>query len=319
MKTACLPASLLTLGSLALCFSPASALAPALVLPSNVTVLNEEPAPPWMPSATTRGTADIIYSCVFTISLCVYTALHLNIPLNGENIRWQYLRKAKWTLIGIIAPELVLYSAFDQFWTARGLSRSLCNEWDKICKARKVSMVCVKSHSNIFSLNTERFGQEKRLYGTSNTKRPDFSLSYGFYATMGGFIMDTSELHDHYRTATLTPAGVRALGTQGCFFSIDEETIKDKSKAAVLGKGLVCCQVLWMVVQCLARKIAGYPLTILEIHTFVHVLCALGMYVLWFKVSRNHSHAPAHLSSELLPYCACITSSEPGYITTLLT
>jgi hypothetical protein len=290
MKTACLTASLVALASHAVCSSSVSAIASARVLPSNVTVLNEEPAPPWMPSPGTRGTADIIYSCVFTISLCVYTALHLNIPFEGEKRRWQYLRKAKWTFISILAPELVLYSAFDQFWTARGLYRSLCNEWDKNCKPKQVSMSSITSNPDIFFRNTERCGQEEGPCGTLNTKRPDFSLTYGFYAVMGGFAMDVSDLHDEYRTITLTPAGIRVFAMRGYFFSIDERTIDDKSKADVLAKGLVCCQVLSMLVQCLARKAAGYPLTILEIHTFVHVLCALGMYTLWFKVGAETIH-----------------------------
>lgn len=122
--------------------------------------------------------------------------------------------------------------------------------------------------------------------------------------------MDVSDLHDEYRTITLTPVGIRAFAMRGYFFSINERTIDDKSKADVLAKGLVCSQVLWMLLQCLARKTAGYPLTILEIHTFVHVLCALGMYILWFKVGRNHSHLQADPSSESLPLCACVKSSE---------
>ena len=73
----------------------------------------------------------------------------------------------------------------------------------------------------------------------------------------------------------------------------------------MLAKGLVCFQVTWMVVQvqhnvpftwqtlegfnqlyqqAIARKASGYPLALLELHTLVHVLCALIMYSLWIKV-----------------------------------
>ena len=36
-----------------------------------------------------------------------------------------------------------------------------------------------------------------------------------------------------------------------------------------------------MVVQCVARKIPGLPVTLLEINTVMHVICALLMYLLW--------------------------------------
>lgn len=45
-----------------------------------------------------------------------------------------------------------------------------------------------------------------------------------------------------------------------------------------------------MIVQCIARKVNGYPLSLLGIHTMVHVLCALIIYFLWWRyVIRNSS------------------------------
>jgi len=35
--------------------------------------------------------------------------------------------------------------------------------------------------------------------------------------------------------------------------------------------------------QSIARKVHGYPLTLLELHTLVHVICAFAMYALWFR------------------------------------
>jgi hypothetical protein len=102
---------------------------------------------------------------------------------------------------------------------------------------------------------------------------------------MGGFIISTQEIDSERSYSTITAKGILALAREGQFVSIDESQISDRSKADILAKGLVCLQVLWMLIQCIARKSAGYPLTILELHTFVHVCCALAMYVLWFKVS----------------------------------
>jgi hypothetical protein len=95
---------------------------------------------------------------------------------------------------------------------------------------------------------------------------------------MGGLALDIQGTNKR----TLRPRGLLHLARQGHFLDIPEDTIRDKSKADILAKGLVCCQVTRMVVQCIARKASGLPVTLLEVHTMVHVVCALSMYALWF-------------------------------------
>ena len=114
-------------------------------------------------------------------------------------------------------------------------------------------------------------------------------LRYGFYVTMGGFVYDVKSLYCDLPLVTLTPRGIITLARQGHFIDISTEDITDKSKADIFTKSLVCIQVSWMVIQCIARKAAGYPLTLLEIHTMVHVVCALTIYMLWWKVSSRQS------------------------------
>lgn len=97
--------------------------------------------------------------------------------------------------------------------------------------------------------------------------------------------MDVREFGYEHPYLTLTAEMVEAFAKRGQFIKIDELEITDKSKADILTKVLVCLQVTWMLVECVARKIAGYPLTVLEVHTFVHVFCALVMYGLWINVS----------------------------------
>ena len=104
---------------------------------------------------------------------------------------------------------------------------------------------------------------------------------------MGGFVYDVENLRDDLSLMTLTPCGIIALARQGEFVDISPEGITDKSKADIFTKTLICIQVSWMVIQCIARKATGYPLTLLEIHAMVHVVCALTLYVLWWKVSSR--------------------------------
>ena len=108
-------------------------------------------------------------------------------------------------------------------------------------------------------------------------------MIYGHFAVMGGFVADVSHLHNSLTRVTLSPKGVAFLAKHGHFLRIPESTIRDKSKADVLAKVLVCVQVSWMLVQTVGRKVAGYPITLLEVHTLVHVACAIAMYGLWFQ------------------------------------
>ena len=111
-----------------------------------------------------------------------------------------------------------------------------------------------------------------------------YDLSYGFYVAMGGFVADVSDLHDSLKRVTITAAGIIELARRDQFVDIDARSIADKSKADIFAKGMVMAQLVWLIVNCIGRKVARYPLTLLEIHTCVHVLCALIIYCIWLKV-----------------------------------
>ncbi|KAL9036528.1 MAG: hypothetical protein Q9214_006094, partial [Letrouitia sp. 1 TL-2023] len=108
-------------------------------------------------------------------------------------------------------------------------------------------------------------------------------MIFGYYAVMGGFAVDVSDMHDKLSTVTLTVPGIVHLAQKGVIFEVSDAEIKDKSKADLLAKGLVVLQITWMILQCITRKASGYPLTPLELHTLVHAGCALIMYALWFR------------------------------------
>ena len=100
---------------------------------------------------------------------------------------------------------------------------------------------------------------------------------------MGGFVVDVSHFHNTLSRLTISPKGVAFLAKHGHSLKISDSSIRDKSKADILAKTLVCVQVGWTLVQTIARRIVGYPITLLEIHTLVHVACAVGIYGLWFQ------------------------------------
>lgn len=220
----------------------------------NNTALNHEIYNGWMSPPRTRGTSDILYTCLITISLCVYTAIHPNIPRPRSRRPW--LNRTCWVITGILAPEYVLWTAFNQHREARQL----------------VSFLNAKyKESNPLS---------------SKASDPPFDLPYGFFVTMGGFRVDIDGFVEKGETSEcLTVEGCKRLAELGTFIEVGDRAIGCRQKANTLAKLFVCLEVSWMSIQCIARKDSGLPLTLLEIHTFVHVVCAIAIYILWFQVS----------------------------------
>lgn len=106
---------------------------------------------------------------------------------------------------------------------------------------------------------------------------------------MGGFAADVRDLHNVIKRVTFTPNGILFLSDLGRTPRVENGEIEDKSKSDHIGKILVCLQVAWSIGQAVERKLAGYPTTMLEVHTIVHVVCALSLYALWYKKPLNVS------------------------------
>jgi hypothetical protein len=85
----------------------------------------ENTAPAWVSEPQYRGTASILYSCIITLILCVYLALRPNVPAYRESRLTTYSRAVKWAFKALIAPEVVLLSAYFQYYGAKTLVAKL--------------------------------------------------------------------------------------------------------------------------------------------------------------------------------------------------
>jgi hypothetical protein len=148
--------------------------------------------------------------------------------------------------MGLLAPELVVYCAWVQWSDARELS--------------------------------------KRMRNAKYLPNHPWTLSHSFFAGMGGSAVDSSDFIPGQDLLYLTTAGAQRIVELGYQLpDLPEEAIKDKSKADALGKILVCLQAGYMIFQVIGRLAARLPITLLEVNTLGHVLCALTMYAFWFR------------------------------------
>jgi hypothetical protein len=101
-----------------------------LILPSIATALPLHNAtnttPPtavgWTAAPQTRGTFDLLLSCLTTLFLCAWTAYHPNVI--ADIGQWRKLAKrVLWMVIAVLVPEIVLWCAWEQWWTSRRLMR----------------------------------------------------------------------------------------------------------------------------------------------------------------------------------------------------
>ncbi len=108
---------------------------------------------------------------------------------------------------------------------------------------------------------------------------------------MGGFVFDLAKtcLEDNglFTTKaprlTLTPRGVALLAACGFLPKISTEDILDKNKSDNVSKLLSVLQALWMFVQIISRLIRHLPVTLFEVYTLAHIICAIFIYAFYWN------------------------------------
>ena len=185
---------------------------------------------------------------------------------------WRRLgRKLGWALTAALVPEYVLFKALDQFTQARRTSE-VYNANSSV--AEDIETTAVNSHSHC----------PKARQDLKSVKREQWTLEHGYFALMGGFVLHSEKTEKQFGTngGTVKLEGVLLLAELGILPNVSRTFIRERSKSNLLAKGLVCFQVSWMLIQTIARKIAGLPVTLLELNTLAHVGCAVVMYAAWW-------------------------------------
>jgi hypothetical protein len=261
-----------------------------------VPIAQAEPA--YVPDPQGRGTISLVTTCLVTLSLCVWTAIHLNIPRAGESWWGRHKSKAIWAALAVVAPEVVLWRAVAQW----GAARVLYKEYNSIKHKDSGAQDCCLPLTSSTSTSPEPKIQKP-------ADPTDWSLRHGFFAVMGGFTVAVPPESDWILNGkhTLTPRGVLLLARMKLLPNLRKETIKCRRKVSSLAKALVCVQAAWIVVETIARKASGLPITLLELHTLAHAGCALAMYVAWWYKPQDVEEP---LTIDISPSVAALLSSS---------
>jgi hypothetical protein len=260
-----------------------------------------------------RDTISLLISCFATLGLCVYSAVHLNVPRRGERSYRTLLRECGWCIIGLFAPELILYTAWRQLASARQLRYEIDQARDSELR-RSTSIEKVDSDGIPNEQHRTDMFQVVSITkepAQNDIKSTPWTMAHGFYGSMGGFAIDIDKNDDPHaglfggaKRLTLTAKGVTLLAHCGHIPDISFADIKDKNKADSLAKLLVCIQAGWMIVQVISRAAIHLPISLLEVHVVAHVVCALTVYTIWWHKPRQVTSPTLLQGDWVLPLAA---------------
>ncbi|KAI9722024.1 MAG: hypothetical protein M1812_001984 [Candelaria pacifica] len=248
-----------------LSFGVASTLFFHVVVASNATKSSHMTG--WTAEPNTRGTIGLLWSCLSTLLICTWTIQHLNIPAEEDSKWYIFFRKLKWTIISLIAPEILAGGA-------------------------------ITEHINVHR-------QVKHWNQTVvNSSDEYWTMSHGFFVASGGLLVtipsvtntsdpvDTSTHHRSLLQYSGKEARLHLVSLEGASNLIEErlirpsdlsiDTIQDRSKASDLAKGLACFQSGWLVLQCIGRKTQDLPISVLELSCLAYVGLTFVIYGLWW-------------------------------------
>lgn len=77
----------------------------------------------WMPEPQGRGTIGLVWSCLATIFICTWSALHLSLPSKEDSASDRAREQAICVVMGLFAPEWLTYLALNDLVQALEVKR----------------------------------------------------------------------------------------------------------------------------------------------------------------------------------------------------
>ena len=238
----------------------------------------------WYSAPNLRSTMDLVWGCAFTIFICTWTALHLNVPPYRSTFGWRLWYKFRLMLVAVLAPEYMAGIALTELRTAVALTRYLrrrgCESWtvkQSFFVAMGGFMVVCEDRYRPLEVDTLI---SLLSVGLVRISEPDDKTR--------GASVDLQTI----ATTEEKPLGLtrsRALHTVQSSEDVvilpwvSSEDIDDRSKADYMLKAISCGQITWLIVQSIGRCIQSLALSPLEATTIAYVACTLFAYAAWWK------------------------------------
>lgn len=284
----------------------------------NTTIL---PPKQWHSEPQFRGTFHILSSCTITMSLCIWTLLHLNLPGHKER-HLHILRKLCWMVLGLLAPELVVWNAWEQKRIVGQLSKLMQEEGympRKPNSPERIRKLFAKlwwktGHSALKDIEDRPESALPGAHLLQHGRVHPWTDAHSWFVVMGGIVCEDTAPEDQ----RFMPGGRQRIPLDlGAFASMAREQphlipdfprryIDDKSKSDWLAKFVTFWQALYFCVQCIFRLSQHLSITLLELNVFAHVASALLLLFIWWDKPRDIHEPTVITHDEALDICACM-------------
>ncbi|TEB25711.1 hypothetical protein FA13DRAFT_1140705 [Coprinellus micaceus] len=255
-----------------------------------------------------RSTIEILWSCLAIIFASTWICVHPNVT-GYKATTWQNLwKRVKLFILAVLAPELLAVFAFFQWKGCRELHKAFrekakelnisvdLNAEDRALQNPGVPTAQSTKTSQDTPLSEPLIASSRASPPEETTVDPQetaWTLTHANFVQMGGIVFKNPETREvGFKEPGIWKRKERWVDRERSwtdediknFFALrlSEASISDRSKASALVKTLVVMQVLWFVVQTIARALEGLPITHLEVVCLAFTLFNVGMYACWW-------------------------------------
>ncbi|KIM26180.1 hypothetical protein M408DRAFT_42395, partial [Serendipita vermifera MAFF 305830] len=225
-----------------------------------------------------RSLANIVWSCLSTIFLCTWVAVHPNVHFRAEKPNQWWFAKWLWDplhelvtyklplfLWALVVPEYILAWAIRQYLEAGWISKKVPG-W-----TRTHGHFMIMGGFHLFRLPADA----PSIPLTRKSSEPS------------KFVVSSCR-HLRNDEVPVSPLKFQDFPTDILEIIAPTETeLKDRGKSDALTKVIVLVQTLWFVVQCIARGKQQIPLTELEVVTLAYAALNFFIYGFWWDKPRN--------------------------------
>ena len=209
------------------------------------------------------GTTGIIWQCLTTIFLCAYVSVHLNIPPVFLGKATGFLRRIFTVGTGILIPELWAWLAALDLVAARKFAKST-ERLERSISLKQAFFIC----SGGMAI--------KGLHGCVPSLKP-LDLHRRPVTAHSGTL---------YFHESIWKKDIDSISDQEIVFFAEnvpsDDEIDDKSKQDSLSKLITLLQVLWTLVQIIARGQQGLAIPLIQVATLGYIAMAVSSYACWW-------------------------------------
>jgi hypothetical protein len=283
----------------------------------NSTVL---PDAAWHSEPRHRGTFSILSSCLITMALCIWTAVHLNLPEHRKESQQVY-RKALWLTLGLFAPEVVVWNAWAQRQRMKMLSDQMrrmgymaeeTHTWETVRDWCHRASARIQVFLLLRAEDWPKPAVHSKRRQLCHSRIHSWTDVHSWYIIMGGLAFEDTAVEElqfmpgDRQRLILTDQAVLYVAKHRprLLPDISRQHIGDKSKSGGLGKFLTCWQATYFCAQCVFRLSRQYSISLLELNVFAHAVCALLLFWLWWDKPQDVHEPTLITDSDGLDLCA---------------